>query len=254
LGTGPIIASVLLTLLTGGLAFGSWYYVILYLQNVRDHSPLGAGLFLLPVTVAFVAGSPLGGLLNQRFGPRVTLLAGLLLVSSGFAGLSQLSATTPDLVIWPLLAATGLGTSFVTPTAMAIIVGNTPEEMAGVASGLGQTALLAGNAIGVSGIGTIVAARVQDTLATHLADRHVPEDVGARLSGVVGQLAEGRVPALDVAPEFSAAVQAAGYEAFLDGLRLGLLVACLTVFACVVLLARIPGSRKAQPVDVTTPV
>ncbi|WP_168211450.1 MFS transporter [Actinosynnema sp. ALI-1.44] len=243
--TRPIIAAVLLTLLVGGLAFGSWYYVILYLQNIRDHSPLAAGLYLLPVTAAFVVGSPLGGLLNQRFGSRTPLLTGLVLVGAGLGGLSQLDGTTPGFVIWPLLVATGLGTSFVTPTAMEVIVGNTPEKMAGVASGLGQTALLVGNAIGVSGIGTIIAAGVRGSLPDHLADQGVPAGVGAQLSGAVGQLAEGRVPA--VSPEFGTAVRSAAHSAFLDGLQVGLLVACLTVSACVVLLIAVPRARRAVP-------
>ncbi|MDX8034145.1 DHA2 family efflux MFS transporter permease subunit [Lentzea sp. BCCO 10_0856] len=244
--TGPVSASVLATMITGGLSFGSWFYVMLYLQNVHGYRPLQAALFLLPVTILFVVGSPIGGGLNQKFGPKVPMLAGMLLVAIGAFGLSQLTASSPYLAIWPFLALTGLGVSFVVPTATEVIVSHAPVEMAGVASGLGQTALLGGNILGIAVIGAIISGRVTATLPGHLADEGAPAEVATALLGQASHVAEGRVP--EMAGQSADAMRqivAAAHSAFMDGMNVALLVTAIVVVLAMGLISLV---RKA-PVE-----
>lgn len=244
--TGPVSASVLATMLTGGLSFGSWFYVMLYLQNVHGYQPLQAALFLLPVTILFVLGSPIGGGLNLKFGPKVPMVAGMLLVAVGMFGLSQLTATSSYFAIWPFLALTGLGVSFVVPTSTEVIVSHAPVEMAGVASGLSQTALLGGNILGVAGIGAIISGRVTATLPDHLADAGAPPESTVPLLDQASHVAEGLVPELaGQSADAMRQIAAGAHSAFMDGMNVALLVTAVVVALAIGLTALV---RKA-PVE-----
>jgi hypothetical protein len=41
-----------------------------YLQNVHGYSPVQAGVRLLPLSISMMFGSPLGGVLTEKFGLR----------------------------------------------------------------------------------------------------------------------------------------------------------------------------------------
>ena len=49
--------------------FGVLFFISLYLQNVHGYDPVATGLRVLPISGAFVFSCPLGGYLNERFGP-----------------------------------------------------------------------------------------------------------------------------------------------------------------------------------------
>ena len=53
-------ASNLVVLLIGAATFAMWFFLSLYLQQVRGYSAIHAGLTFLPMTLCIVAGSTLG--------------------------------------------------------------------------------------------------------------------------------------------------------------------------------------------------
>ena len=63
-----------------------------YLQDVRGHSPIAAGLLILPVTVPMVFVSPFSGRLIARFGARRLMTVGMLFGVAGLLGLTQVGA------------------------------------------------------------------------------------------------------------------------------------------------------------------
>jgi EmrB/QacA subfamily drug resistance transporter len=251
-----VSAAVLLNLIVVGLAFASWFYLLLYLQQVQGYRPVQAGLFLLPVTVMFVVAAPVGGGLNKRFGPRAPILTGIILIAVGLFGLSRISQDSSYHSIWPFLAATGLGVGFLAPAATEVVVSNAPRAMAGVASGVAQTALICGNVLAIATAGTLISARVAATLPGHLAGAGVPGPLQDRLGDMVGEVAEGRVV---VPPDTPAgvvqAVTAGAHAAFVDGLRTTLLVASLVVAACLLLvpLVRRPTVHEPIPEQIPEP-
>jgi predicted MFS family arabinose efflux permease len=126
---------------------GAMFFMTFYLENVHGLDPVGAGVRLLPMTGMLIIGAPLAGAVIARVGPRVPIVAGLLLAAVALFGLSGLTATSSanDTIVGFLLL--GLGLSPVMVGATDVIVGNAPLELAGVARGLESTAMEVGGTL-----------------------------------------------------------------------------------------------------------
>jgi DHA2 family methylenomycin A resistance protein-like MFS transporter len=81
--------------------YGQLFLMSLYLQDVRGYSALATGLALLPEAALLVVASTLSGRIMARTGPRLPMLAGLMLGGAGLAGLAVAGAHT----YYPLLVA-----------------------------------------------------------------------------------------------------------------------------------------------------
>ncbi|MGX2993273.1 MFS transporter [Streptomyces sp. JNUCC 64] len=244
-------------LLIGGFAtFGASFYLALYLQQVHGLEPMRAGLGLLPFTVLFGVGAPVGALLNQRFGPRVPLSVGLVLIAVALLGLSWMTEDSSYHAMWPFLAPLGTGMGMVAPTAIEMIVGSAPSHLTGVASGLQQTALMLGGVLGTAALGSMISARVSADLSRHLADAEVPGPLAGVLREMPKTIAQGVVPVPEGTPRSAArAAVEAGHTAFMDGFHLAMLggVAVVLAGALVALLApgagAAPGEESPEPSD-----
>jgi len=155
-------SNVLQALLVAGM-FGMFFLGALYLQRVLGYSPLEVGLAFLPTTVLMGALSlGLSEKLIMRFGPRNTLIPGVSLVVIALL----LFARTPvdgnyvtDLLPPFLLIAIGVGTSF--PSIMTLAMSGATPEDAGLASGLVNTSMQVGGAVGLAVLATVSAERTK---------------------------------------------------------------------------------------------
>jgi EmrB/QacA subfamily drug resistance transporter len=158
-------SNVLQALLVAGM-FGMFFLGALYLQRVLGYSPLEVGLAFLPTTL--VMGTLSLGFsekLIMRFGPRTTLIPGVCLVVVALL----LFARTPvdatyvvDLLPPFLLIGIGVGTSF--PAIMTLAMSGATPEDAGLASGLVNTSMQVGGAIGLAVLATLSGERTQALL------------------------------------------------------------------------------------------
>ncbi len=191
-----------------------------------------AGLGLLPFTVLFGVGAPTGAALNQRFGPRVPLTAGLVLIGGALLGLSRMTADSSYHAMWPFLIPLGVGMGMVAPTAIEMIVGSAPNQLAGVASGMQQTALMLGGVLGTAALGSLISARVSGVLPGHLADAGVDGPLAAALRRAGDVVAQGVVPVPAGTSRTAAEAAArAGHAAFMDGFHVALLGGTAVVLA-----------------------
>jgi EmrB/QacA subfamily drug resistance transporter len=154
-------------LLIGMSLFSMFFFVSLYLQQVLHYSPLKAGLSYLPLAVGIILSAGAASQLVTRVGFKPTLIAGLLLVAGGLLWFSRVPPTggtfLGDVLGPSLLAAVGLGLSFV-PVTIAAVTGTRPHE-AGLASGLINTSQQVGGALGLAILATIANSRTRDVLA-----------------------------------------------------------------------------------------
>jgi EmrB/QacA subfamily drug resistance transporter len=153
-------------LLIGMSLFSMFFFVSLYMQQVLHYSALKAGLSYLPLAIAIIlsAGAASAGV--TRFGFKPILLMGLLFVAAGLFWFSRVPATggtfAADILGPSLLAAIGLGLSFV-PVTIAAVTGTRPHE-AGLASGLVNTAQQVGGALGLAILASIANSRTKSVI------------------------------------------------------------------------------------------
>jgi EmrB/QacA subfamily drug resistance transporter len=186
-------ASNVVVFLLGAATFAMWFFLSLYLQQVREYSPLRAGLAFLPMTLSIVAASTLASRGVTRVGAKPLLVAGMSLLALGLLLFTQLSpdgSYLGEILVPSLLAAVGMGLAFV-PVTIAAVSGVAPHE-AGLASGLVNTSRLFGGALGLAILAAIAAA-------------HTNTDLGHAGIGMHAALTSGFVLAFLVAAVFAAA-------------------------------------------------
>jgi EmrB/QacA subfamily drug resistance transporter len=89
--------------------FGGLLLVPTYFQEVRGESTLAAGLLVAPQGIGAMLTMPLAGVLVDRFPVGRIVPFGLVLITIGMFGLSQLEADTSYVLICGLLFIMGLG-------------------------------------------------------------------------------------------------------------------------------------------------
>jgi EmrB/QacA subfamily drug resistance transporter len=168
---------------------GMFFLGSLYLQRVLGYHPLQIGLAFLPVAVG-IGGLSLGlsARLSTRFGARQVLLAGLGLIVVGLAVLTRVPVHGSYLTdILPAMLPLGIGAGLAIPALMTLAMSGIPPEDAGLASGLVNTTVQVGSALGLAVLATLA------TLRTHrlvLAGRPVEVALtgGFRLAFGIGVL------------------------------------------------------------------
>ncbi|MBK5219119.1 MAG: MFS transporter [Thermoleophilia bacterium] len=185
-------ANVLQALLVAGM-FGLFFLGALYMQRVLGYSALEVGLAFLPTTV--VMGTLSLGFsekLIMRFGPRTTLIPGVVAVAVALL----LFARTPvdgnyltDLLPPFLLIAIGIGTSF--PSIMTLAMSGATPADSGLASGLVNTSMQVGGAIGLALLATLSTERTDTLLGEGVSQAsaltsgyHLAYFVGAGLAAI----------------------------------------------------------------------
>ena len=73
---------------------GMFFFLALYMQNVKGYSPLQAGVRFLPSTAVIIFMGPIAGRLADRVGPRKPMVAGLLMVAASLFWQGHLEVDT----------------------------------------------------------------------------------------------------------------------------------------------------------------
>ena len=154
--------------MVGAAAFGQFFLLALYLQQILGYSAVKTGVAFIAITVTIILLSNLAQSLTTRLGARPVLSAGLLLTAAGGALYARMPAGGHYFWdVFPGLLVSGVGLAFTfVPVVIAGLTGVQPAD-AGVASGLLNTSRQIGGAIGLAAVTTIAS-----TAAGHYADSH----------------------------------------------------------------------------------
>ncbi len=153
-------------LLVGASLFSMFFFISLYMQQVLGYSAIKAGFSYVPLAFTIIVAAGVGSQLVTRIGFKPTLAMGMAFIAAGLLWFSQVSVGggfTTDILGPSLLAAVGLGFSFVTTTIAA--VSGVKERESGLASGLINTSQQVGGAIGLAVLSTIATSTTDDLLA-----------------------------------------------------------------------------------------
>lgn len=160
--------------------FGLFLFLTIYLQVVRDYSPVTTGLAFLPMVLGMITGSTqIGARLVTRVPPRFLMGPGFLVASVGMLLLTQLEVDSSYVgLILPaqLLLGLGLGTAFMAGVSVAT-AGVRPGD-AGVASAMVNVSQQVGGAIGTALLNTLAASATTSYLASRVTE---PSGPAARL-------------------------------------------------------------------------
>ena len=138
-------------ILVGASLFSMFFFISLYMQQVLGYSPIKAGLSYLPLALTIIVSAGIASQLVTKTGYKGVLAVGMGLIAIALVWFSQISVDGSFLgdILGPsLLAAVGLGFSFVTTTIAA--VSGVEEHEAGLASGLINTSQQIGGALGLA--------------------------------------------------------------------------------------------------------
>jgi predicted MFS family arabinose efflux permease len=166
--------------------FGSCLLLLPYvLISAGGYSPVAAGMSLLPLSILMGLGSPLMGKLATRFGPRVPLTVGPLVVAAGFLLATRVASDQGYWTnVFPAVTLIALGMSIlVAPLTSTVLVSVDPKHT-GMVSGFNSALSRAGGLFGVSLLGAVLAENGKALLAPYSVAMVIGA-VMAALSGLV---------------------------------------------------------------------
>ncbi len=159
-------ANIVQALLVAGM-FAMFFLGALYLQRILGYDALQVGLAFLPATIVMGFMSlRVSSRLSMRFGPRATLIPSLVSIGLGLL----LFARTPVdgnyvLDVAPPMVLIGLGAGLGFPSLMTLAMSGATPQDSGLASGLVNTSVQVGGAIGLAVLATVASERTDSKLA-----------------------------------------------------------------------------------------
>lgn len=135
---------------------GFLYFVSQHLQLVSGHSPMTAGLMLVPGMLVTVIAGLWVVKLAQRFQPAVTVTGGLLLNVIGYSLIAITGGQDSDLGLIIAFMILGAGIGAAETISNDVILSAVPPEKAGAASAISETAYETGAVLGTAVLGSIL--------------------------------------------------------------------------------------------------
>ncbi|MEU4796817.1 MFS transporter [Streptomyces sp. NPDC023327] len=180
--------SVLFTNLASIMVGVAFYAVSLVLPQLLQlpaatgyglgQSMVVAGLCVMPLGLTMMFTAPLYARLSARYGPKTTLILGMLIIAVGYgAGLGLMSAAWQTIVIAVVLGA-GIGLAY--SSLPALIIGSVDPSETGAANGLNTLMRSIGTSVSSAVIGMVLA-----NTADHVGGVAVPTMHGFRVSFLI---------------------------------------------------------------------
>jgi len=178
--------------------FGSFFLGALYLQQILGYSALEVGLAFLPSTIVMgIMSLRVSGPLTMRIGPKATLIPSLGFVAAGLLLLARTPVDGAYVVdLLPAMVLMGLGAGLAFPALVVLAMSGATPSDSGLASGLVNTSVQVGGAIGLAVLATLATGRTGDlraagepAAAALNGGFHLAYLIGAVLVGVAAAVA-----------------------------------------------------------------
>jgi EmrB/QacA subfamily drug resistance transporter len=159
-------ANLVQALLVVGM-FGMFFLGALYMQRILGYGALEVGLAYLPATLVMGTMSfRFSARLNMTYGPKATLIPSMVAIAAGmllFARTPVEASYVVDLL--PPMVLMGLGAGLGFPSLMTLAMSGATPSDSGLASGLVNTSVQVGGAIGLAVLATLATERTDGLLA-----------------------------------------------------------------------------------------
>jgi len=168
---------------------GLVYELTLYLQTVRDFSPLKAGISLVPFALALFVIAPLAPKVAERRGDRITVMLGMAVLGAGLLTFLATGTDSSYLVVFVGLVLAGAGVSLIQPPASAAMMSSVSAAKAGMASGTNAAIRQIGASFGIAAMGgigqSIFSSRLTDSTTYRQLPGAAQETAESSISGAV---------------------------------------------------------------------
>ena len=181
-------------------AMFAWFFLsALYLQLVLGYSPLEVGLAFLPGNLIMaVLSLGLSARLVMRYGIRKPLGVGLGLAALGLLLFARAPVDGTFVVdVLPSMILLGIGAGMAFNPVLLAAMGDVPQEEAGLASGVVNTAFMMGGALGLAVLASLAASRT-DSLSASGSNELEALTGGYHAAFLVGALFAGAAAAIGV--------------------------------------------------------
>jgi EmrB/QacA subfamily drug resistance transporter len=185
-------ANIVMALLVIGF-FGMFFLGALYMQGILGYDPLQVGLAFLPSCVVMgMLSLGFAEKLIMGFGPRRTLITGLAAAGLGLLLFARSPVDGNWIVdILPVMLLLGTGAGLVFPALMTLAMSGATPSDSGLASGLVNTTVQVGGAVGLAVLATLATERTdalraggESAAAALNAGYHLAYLIGAALVAV----------------------------------------------------------------------
>jgi len=153
--------TVLVTTAAGFALNAVFYGVIflfgLYFQQVRGESAVRAGAMFVPMCALIAVLNMVSVKLAGRYGPRVPMVIGQLIMGGGALLLLTVSADAPLAVPVLLLVPVGIGGGLAVPSLTAVLLESVEAEWAGTAAAVLNTCRQVGGCLAIAFFGALIA-------------------------------------------------------------------------------------------------
>jgi EmrB/QacA subfamily drug resistance transporter len=157
----------------GGLA-ATFFFLVLFLQQVAGYTALQAGLATIPTTLVMFTLSRRAGRLADRYGPRLLMGLGPLLSAIGLALLVRLDATVDYWTdVLPALLLFSLGLTATVAPLTATVLADADESNAGIASGVNNAVARVAGLLVVAAMGAAISASFTSQLDKEIGGRRL---------------------------------------------------------------------------------
>jgi EmrB/QacA subfamily drug resistance transporter len=152
----------------GGLGI-TFFFLVLFLQQVAGYDALQAGLATMPSTIVMFLLSKRAGRMADRYGPRLFMGLGPLVAAGGLLLMQRIDAT-PDYWtdIFPALMVFSIGLSATVAPLTATVLADADEQNAGIASGVNNAVARVASLLAVAALGAVVSASFSSSIDSSL--------------------------------------------------------------------------------------
>jgi EmrB/QacA subfamily drug resistance transporter len=217
-------------------------YLVIYLQDVLGHGPLGTGIRLLTLSGAIFVAGGISGRLSGRVPPRVLLGTGLACAGVGLLLMRGLDANSTWTHLLAGLIVSGVGVGLINPALASTAVDVVARERAGMASGINSTFRQVGIATGIAALGAVFQTQVKDHVVSGASRLALDSTIAHRLAAAV---TSGHAPSAlgHATPAQRAAIAEIARGSFATALNEIFLIAAVVAFAGAILALTLVRSK-----------
>ncbi len=218
----------LLTLFLYAALGGALFFFPFDLIQVQGYDPTAAGAALLPFILLMFTLSRWSGGLVARYGAKLPLVIGPIIVAAGFALFALPGLTGGQGSYWttyfPAVVVLGLGMAISVAPLTTAVMGAVDSQRAGIASGVNNAVSRTAGLLAIAVLGIVMLGVFGSSIDNRLAALNITPAVHSQIDAQKVKLGAISLPNTVSASE-AASLQRAIDEAFVDGFRIVMLCA-----------------------------